>query len=290
MVSENTDGSLQKMQKKGAELRKRKATLAVYIERCQGEISNCEARNDGTGLDRWKAELKKCIEEISGIDNNLSEIEANIKEIAHSRNVEVSKLEAEFAAGSQTLTVGLKRAEDARDAKIALNEERMDGLKELTSTFITHISKLSDLRKSTISDLDKIGLPQVRRKKAQIYVPFFLACYKQRFKNRYLLFPPSFVHGMRGVTKIKGVFRASKVTVILEERSRSITKFMNLFLQLIKQNPMFEEKLIRAGAKVNVLGTKKNRKNIAKGLGILKDEGWLSEDENRSLKDQLLKS
>jgi len=59
------------------------------------------------------------------------------------------------------------------------------------------------------------------------------------------LFPPSFVHGMSRVAKIKGVLKGSKITVILDDRSEPITNFLNLFLQLVKQNPIFEEKLVK---------------------------------------------
>jgi len=120
-----------------------------------------------------------------------------------------------------------------------------------------------------------------------IYLPFFLACYKQEFKRRYALFPPSFVHGMRGVTKIKGVFKTSKVAVILEDRSDPIRKFLNRFLRLLSQSPIFEEKLVKAAAKTNILGSKEARENATKGLEKLRDEGWLSENEFRSLEKQL---
>jgi hypothetical protein len=289
-VSKNVERNIQKLQEECEELEKHKAPLTVYAERCKSEISNCEARKEDAGVRRWKEEIQKCKGQISEIDKNVSEIKADIDEVAHSRDVEVSQIEAEFDAKSKTLMAGLKKAEDARDAKIASNEERIKALKESTSTLIAQMNKLSDLRRSAIADLDKIGLPQVRRKNVLVYIPFFLACYMQKFKRRYVLFPPSFVHGMRRVTKIKGVFKASKVTVILKERSRSITKFLNLLLQLIKQSPMFEEKMVKAGAKVNIVRTEETRKNIAKGLGRLRDEGWLSEVEFRSFKDQLSKS
>lgn len=92
---------------------------------------------------------------------------------------------------------------------------------------------------------------------------------------------------MRGVTKIKGVFKTSKVAVILEERSESITRFLNRFLMLLDQNPIFEEKVVKAAAKTDILGTRESRENVTEGLDRLRDEGWLSESEFGTLEEQL---
>jgi len=286
-ISKNAENQIQGLQREYEEAEKRKAHLTVYAEKCETEISNCEARKENTGLDRWREELQKCKDEISEIENRISETKTKIAEIEQSRDIKVSQLEAEFTARSETLMTDLKKIEEARDAKIALNEERMKLLKDSTSTFIAKINRLIDLKKSAIADLEKIGLPQIRRKYAVVYIPFFLTCYEQKFKRRYKLFPPSFAHGMRGVTKIKGVFKTSKVAVLLDDRSESITKFLNRVIQLIKQNPIFEEKIVKAGAKINLLGTKENRKELARGLENLRREGWLSENEFQSFKKQL---
>ena len=286
-VSKRAETQLRKLQKKCEELEKRIEELTVYAKKCETEISECETRQEDASLERWTKELERCKKRISGMQPKVTKTKASIKEVDQSREVEVSQLKAEFEARSETLTTNVKRLEDARDSKIALNEERIGALKDTTSAFITQINRLADLRRSAIADLDEIGLPQARRECAMIYLPFFLACYKQEFKRRYALFPPSFVHGMRGVTKIKGVFKTSKVAVILEDRSDPIRKFLNRFLRLLSQSPIFEEKLVKAAAKTNILGSKEARENATKGLEKLRDEGWLSENEFRSLEKQL---
>ena len=86
------------------------------------------------------------------------------------------------------------------------------------------------------------------------------------------------------------VFKVSKVTVVLDHRSESITKFLNLFLKLVRQSPIFEEKLVRAGAKTNILGTKEARKYVSRGLGRLRSEGWLSESDFHYYEEQLRKT
>jgi len=286
-VSNKAEGRRRKLQKRCEELDKRIEELTVYAKKCEDEISECKTREEDATLERWRKELERCRERISKTDAKVTAVKTSIKEVDQSKDADVSQLEAEFEARSETLTTDLKRVEEARDSKVALNEKRIATLKDTTSTFITQINRLADLRRSAIADLDQIGLPQVRRRNSMIYLPFFLACYKQEFKRRYALFPPSLVHGMRGVTKIKGVFKASKIEVILGGRSDSITKLLNRFLSLLSQSPIFEEKLVQAAAKTNILGTKETLDDTAEGLEGLKDEGWLSESEFKALKKQL---
>ncbi len=286
-ASSRAERHREKLQKRCEELEKRIEELTVYAKKCEDEMSKCETGKEDSALERWRKELERCRARISEADTKVAGTKTSIREADQARDVAVSQLEAEFKARSEALTTDLKRIEDTRDSKVAVNDERVAVLKDTTSTFITQINRLADLRRSATAELDQIGLPQSRRKCSMIYLPFFLACYKQEFKRRYALFPPSFVHGMRGVTKIKGVFKASKVEVILENRSDSITKFLNRFLMLLSQSPIFEEKLVKAATKTNILGTKEPRENTAEGLGGLRDEGWLSESEFKTLKKQL---
>ncbi|MCW4021521.1 MAG: hypothetical protein NWF14_09900 [Candidatus Bathyarchaeota archaeon] len=273
------------------EIEKRKAELTEYAQKCETEIYKCkEHEGEDVALDFWETELEKSRDEMSEIDREVSEVETSINAIEQSRNVEISQVEAEFDARSKALISDLKRIENTRDSKIALNEDRIKALKDSSSAFIAHISRLSDLRRSAVANLETIGLPRVRRKFVEIYVPFYLACYKQEFKRRYALFPPSLAHGMRGVTKFKGVFRSSKVTVVLDGMSEAITRFLNLFILLVEQNPIFEEKLFKAGTKVNLLGAKESRQEVAKGLERLSAEGWLYENVLRSFKKKLAKA
>ncbi len=286
-VSRKDERQRTELQEKCEELEKRIEELSSYARKCEDAISECEAPEEDTTLERWRKELERCREEMSKTEEDVTKIKTSIKEIDQAKDVEVTQLEAEFEARKEALAADLKKAEETHDSRIAFNEERIAGLKETTSAFITQINRLADLRRSAIANLDQAGLPQVRRKYTMIYLPFFLACYQQEFKRRYALFPPSFVHGMRGVTKIKGVFKASKIEVILEDRSDSVTKFLNLFLRLLSQSPIFEEKLVKAAAKTNILGTKEGRERTAEGLEGLRDEGWLSESEFNSLRKRL---
>jgi len=286
-ISKTAESQLPNLRKVRDELENRRTQLSVYAKKCETEISSFEARGETIGLDRWREELQKCKDQLSELEKNVSEVEANIRNVEQTRDVGISQAKAEFDAQTETLMAGLKKIEAARDAEIASNQKRIGSLKELTSTYMVQINKLFDLRKSALADLGKIGLPRARKRYALIYVPFYLGCYQQESKRRYVLYPPSSAHGLRGVTKIKGVFKTSKVEVVLDDLSKSTTMFLNKFLRLISENPMFEEKLVQACAKINILKGKESCKKAEKGLERLKDEGWLSTNELQSFKDQL---
>lgn len=289
-VQKGAEAQIKQLQQPREDLEKRKMQLVEYVKNCEAELSSSEEKKDESSLESWKLELKKSRGELSEIEKNLSKIESDVQNVKRERDVQISQLEAEFDAKSKALMSGLEKIINARDTKIALNEEKIKALKDYTSAFIGSISKIVDMRRSAIADLEKFGLQKPRRKYAVAYVPFFLACYEQEFKRRYSLFPPSFVHGMSRVAKIKGVLKGSKITVILDDRSEPITNFLNLFLQLVKQNPIFEEKLVKAACKVNIVGTEESRQEVEKGLERLMDEGWLSAGERRFFKKQLAKT
>jgi hypothetical protein len=287
-VQNQTKRKLEQLRKAREEIEAHRTQLAEYAKNCESEMSGSQERKDETGGEHWKEELQKCRTELSEAEKKLSEVNISIKQVEQSRDIKVSRLEAEFDAKSKAIITGQKRIEDARNARLATGEEAIKALKDTSSAFIAKTEALADLRRSAIADLNKTGLPTTRRVYTIAYMPFYLACYEQEFKRRYELFPPSFVHGLRGVTKIKGVFKTSRITVLMEARSESITKFLNKFLQLAKQSPVFEEKLVKAGSKANTLGTKEAREDMVNGMKHLMKEGWLSESEYQAFIEQVL--
>jgi hypothetical protein len=252
------------------------------------EISKCEKDNDESGLKRWKNEIANCKEETLSVNNRIIEVEMNKADIEQELNIQISHIEAKFIASEENVALTSKKIQSNNEIKLDLFEKRINVLRENTSLLLENIKNLSNKRKESITILDNLGIPIRKRNLVLVYIPFFLVCYRQEFKRRYIMFPPSFVHGMRGITKLKGVFKASKVTVVLDDRSESITRYLNLFLQLIGKNQIFEEKVFKAGEKVNILGTIKKKNNIVKGLKMLHKEGWLSDSDFKYYEEKII--
>jgi len=287
-VQKQAEQQIEELKKALEKIEAQRIQLAEYAKNCESELSGSQEQNNDAGEEHWKEELQKCREELSEAEKKISEIGENIKQLEQNRNIEVSRLEAEFDAKSKALLAGQKKIEDALDVGLATGNDSIKALKDTTSAFITKIEALTDLRRSAIANLDKMGLPRAKRTQSIAFMPFYLACYEQEFRRRCELFPPSYIHGLRAVTKIRGALKGSRVNVLMEPRSEAITKFLNRFPQLTKQSPVFEEKLIKAGGKVNVLGTKEAREDVAKGIEKLMNEEWLSESDYQSFVKQIL--
>jgi len=129
-------------------LEKRKMQLVEYVKNCEAELSSSEEKKDESSLESWRLELKKSRGELSEIEKNLSKIESDVQNVKRERDVQISQLEAEFDAKSKALMSGLEKIINARDTKIALNEEKIKALKDYTSAFIGSISKIVDMRRS----------------------------------------------------------------------------------------------------------------------------------------------
>jgi len=114
--------------------------LVEYVKNCEAELSSSEEKKDESSLESWRLELKKSRGELSEIEKNLSKIESDVQNVKRERDVQISQLEAEFDAKSKALMSGLEKIINARDTKIALNEEKIKALKDYTSAFIGSIS------------------------------------------------------------------------------------------------------------------------------------------------------
>jgi hypothetical protein len=106
-------------------------------------------------------------------------------------------------------------------------------------------------------------------------------------KKRYVVYPPSIVGSMGILTKLKGVFGATKMKSFLQPRSKAIAALLDQLVILTEENPVFEKEISDAGIKANILGTTELRIGIKRGLGELRDENWISESELESFSELL---
>jgi hypothetical protein len=84
------------------------------------------------------------------------------------------------------------------------------------------------------------------------------------------------------LTKLKGVFGATKMKSFLQPRSKAIAALLNQLVILTGENPVFEKEINDAGIKANILRTTDLRIGIKRGLRELRDEKWISESELQS--------
>jgi hypothetical protein len=84
-------------------------------------------------------------------------------------------------------------------------------------------------------------------------------------------------------TKLKSAFGRSKIKQILGNRFHAMESLVDELYILIQQNHMFQLEIKEIGENFNLLDNSSINTQISKGLGHLKNEGWLSEKEYESL-------
>lgn len=273
------ENKLHRLHQKRVKLEKTVQSTTAKIERCEAEIRSCRLNKDETGELRWKEELETCRKKISMLEKDVKDMDKEIEDATAAKKQEISKLRSEYDDRIEAAMRGVRDIEAARDAKIRMSEQEIESLEDSTKTIVSQIDSLVGTKRAALDKLDGIGISKRVRKYALVYLPFYLICYQEKLKNRYVLHPPSVAGSMGILTKFKGVFGGTKAKSLLQPRSKIIMTLLNGLLPLIEQNPVFEKEIVDAGIKANILRTRDSRRKIRKGIEELEEEGWVSESE-----------
>lgn len=286
-LSKEAEKELLSLRQEKIKLEKIKKQLTNEIERCEAEVKTYAINKDDVVEQKWREERDKLKKQLSEAETKIKELDRKIKELGDEEKLKIFKLKSECDAEVKEATKDLVEIESSRDAKIKIYEEEMEKLEELTSTMIGQIDKLAKLREASIAEFDKLGVPQKPKKRALVYMPFYLACYHSESRKRCTHFPPSIVNSVGFSVKFKGALGKMKIKQLLQPRSKTIVSLLNKFPLLMEQNAVFNREMSEACAKVNILQTKSSRELIKDGLEKLKEEGWFSEKEYESFSQML---
>jgi DNA repair exonuclease SbcCD ATPase subunit len=269
------------LQKDKIKLEKTKEQTLAKIERYNLEAKTSAANKDAVGETKWKEKTSEAKKEFSEIENKIEEIEAKIKELENAKSLEAFKVKSEWETKVKEAKKDLLELESSRDAKIQMHTQEIEKLESLTLTIIQHADTIAKMEEANLANLQKLGIPQKHVTPTLIYVPFYLACYQAERKRRYAIFSPSVVNSIGFTTKLKGALGKAKVKQLLVPRFKTITAFLTKFSALIERDAVFEREIREAGGKVDLLKTSFMRERVENGLKRLKEEGWLSEKENK---------
>lgn len=73
------------------------------------------------------------------------------------------------------------------------------------------------------------------------------------------------------------------MNTLLQPRSKALTEFLNQLVTLIQKNPLLERELTDAGIHDSILRRRKLRIAVKRGLKELKNENWITKNENQTL-------
>ena len=286
-TSQKYEKQLQELHQERVKLEKTEDRAVSQIERCEAEIETSKTRKDATGERRWKEEKQKWKREISALKKNIEDMDKQIEETESQKKIEISNIRAEFDAQSEAAMKDVRELEALKESKIQLSQQETKSLEDSTSAFLTQIDKLTKQKRMALEELDKMGMPQQRRKLALAYVPIYLSCFQTGAQRKYAIYPPSIAGSMSAITKFKGMLGVSKARSLFQQRSKAVTNVLNQLTTLIERDPVFKRDLHDAGVHTNILQNTESRERIIKGLEDLRNEEWISANEVQTLSASL---
>jgi len=247
-------------------------------------------RKDRAVEQRWKQEGENWKREAKVLRKSIEEMDKRIADTESEKKVEISNLRSEFNAQAENAMKHVRELEASRDAEVQLKQQKIKSLEDSTSTIITQLDNLTKQKRISLSELDKMGIHDQRRKSALAYVPLYLACFQAEATRRYVVYPPSIAGTMGVITKFKGIFGASKVKSLFQQRSKAVANILNQLVTVIERDPVFKRDLHDAAVKANILRNKETREEVKAGLAELRKEEWISENEFQTFNSILTKT
>jgi len=286
-VSKKFDQQLRLLHKDRVKLERKQERLDFEVSRCEAGIKSCRLRKDEGGELAWRQKLEKSSRELQTLEKILRDTDRKIEDAETAKKLEISNLRSEYDAKVEEAMKDLRELEASREARIRMKQQEIASLEDTTSSIIDQMNEMRKLKKAALKELDRISAPKSQRNCVLVYLPLYIACYETEQKKRYVMYSPSVVGSMGILTKLKGVFGATKMKSFLQPRSKAITTFLNQLVTLTQENPVFEKEVSDAGIQASILQTKESREPIKKGLEELKEEKWISESELQTFRKLL---
>ena len=278
-ISKRYDRQLRPLHKDRVKFEKMQERLTAEIDRCEAEIKSCRLRKDEGGEIQWSQKLEKIKRKLPTLEKSIRDIDRKIENTETAKKLEISQRRTKREARIEEAMKVLRELEASREARIRMKRQEITSLKDTTSSIINQMNEMVKSKKTALNELDRMGTPRRKTEYVLVYLPLYFVCYETELKKRYVVYPPSIVGSMGILTKLKGVFGATKMKSFLQPRSKTITALLNQLVILTEENPVFEKDISDAGIKANILRTTELRIGVKRGLKELRDEKWISESE-----------
>ncbi len=288
-LSKEYERELRVLHKDRIKLEKDQERLNTQIERCDAEMKSSKLRKDEGSELQWKQKLQETKKNLPSIKKGIREIDEKIKNAEVAKKLEIAKIRSHYETRTDEAQKALREIEASREASIRMKTHEIESLEDATSEIIDQMNAMVEVKRVELGKIDGMGLPKKHENNVLTYIPLYLIAYESKQKKRYAIYPPSVVGSLGMRTKFKGAFGMTRMKSFLQYRSKPLTSFLNQLVTLLREDPVFEKETSDAGIQANIVGTKKARELIKKGLGELREEGWASEKEHKTLSQALMK-
>jgi DNA repair exonuclease SbcCD ATPase subunit len=276
-ISNKFELEMRKLHKELVKLEKEKEKLEAEIRHAEAEIKTSAINKEDITERKWKETRKRLKEKQPKIASNLKEMQKQIDEAEEKQKNTLFQLKQTNDLKIKEASKDLVEIEASRDAEIKVCTKEIEKVEELTLNIIKTVDELAKSREATLPEFDHIGIKQNQTKNELVYMPFYLSCYQSKTK-RYTYLAPSNVSDSGLSTKLKCIGK-TKITQLLQPRSKKIISILNNFIGLLDENIVFCREISEACMKANLLQTTKSKEATKDGLKRLKEKGWLSNNE-----------
>ena len=287
-LTKNFEKQLLPLQKEKVKLEKNKEETLGKIERYKLEAKTHADNQDDAGERRWKEKVSENKKELSQIEDEIKETEKKIKEMKERKSLDSFELRSDQEAKVKEAKKDLLELEASRDAKIQVHKQDIEKLEKLTASITEQIDSVAKLREANITALEKLGIKRESKENMLFYVPFYLTCYQNESKKRYVVLPPSTVETISLSTRLKGALGKARVKGLFVPRFRGISSLLYEVTTQSEQNAVFAREINENGDRTDILKARSTREQIKNGLTKLKNEGWLSEKEYESFSQKFV--
>jgi len=288
-TSQRFERQIESLHQERTKLEKAEERAIGKIERCDVEIQSSKAQKDSGGEKRWKDEKETWKREASTLKKSIEALDKQIGQTESQKKTEIANVRTEFDTESEEAMKDVRELEATRESKTKLSQQEAKTMEDSTSMILSQLDILTKKKRAALEELDVVGMKEQRRNTVLVHTPFYLACLRTQARRKYIVYPPSIASSMKTTTKLKGMFGLSKLGSLFQPRSKALSNVLNQVVTLADRDPVFEKDLYDAGIQASILKSADSRERILKGLGVLRNEGWVSINEAQAL-EALLKT
>jgi hypothetical protein len=282
-LSKNIEKETLPFEKQKSRLEKGIKEAEDSIERFSRQAKTQSNKGNKRSEDSLKKKIKKEKKELDEFKKQHKSVEKQLKKLNEQKTDETFRLKSEYDEKVQSERQPIVALEVLWDKKLEAFIQETQKLEKLTEPVLEELSKFVAQRKSILSKTEPLSLevdPKLKNT-TLLHVPFYVVAYQSSSDSkRYLVLAPSIVGSLGFSAKLKGALGRAKIKELLNSRFKAVSNLgEKLYLNLTSSSE-FEAQTAEIAQKNNLLSMEAQVKN---GLSLLKDEGWLSENEHQTL-------
>lgn len=246
-------------------------------------------RGNDISASKWEHRMDLYQNKLSETRGKLRSVLELIETIQKQREFDAQNVKTDYQLSIESEKRKILDIEASRELEIESRKHQIEEMKAEASTLIEQVRRLVELKKSETSRIEEAAIPYKLGGITLLCMPFYLVRYETEEKARYLMFPPAIAMDSKGIVRKlqKTIHRfslQSRIKLLLRSKSTSLEKMLGtVLLAKIRSDNSLEKTVYELGVSNNLLHGQNLKQILTKGIGELKNEGWISREEQEAL-------